>query len=150
MSPNQPDRTAEVDATGAFRCEGEARPMSAAEKYEFDRLGYLVFRDFLTADEVHSLRVATEKLEAHANAMIAPKPGGEHRPPHKLAPWGGRYHYDPELGYHVCLRRNRIPRKSPPRLLPWLSDLGYQHSYRYTTGCVRCAGQPRWWQRIGD
>ena len=48
----QPERTAEVDATGAFRCEGEARPMSEAEKYEFDRLGYLVFRDFLTADEV--------------------------------------------------------------------------------------------------
>ena len=99
----QPQRTAEVDATGAFRCEGEARPMSEAEKYEFDRLGYLVFRDFLTADEVLSLRVATEKLEAHANAMIAPKPGGEHQPPHKLAPWGGRYHYDPELGYHVRL-----------------------------------------------
>eukprot|EP01043_Picozoa_sp_COSAG02_P086819 COSAG02_NODE_24207_length_695_cov_0.657718_1_plen_65_part_10 len=32
----QPDeRTAEVDETGAFRCAGEARPMTVAEKYEF-------------------------------------------------------------------------------------------------------------------
>jgi hypothetical protein len=28
-----------VDATGAFLCAGEAREMTAAEKYEFDRLG---------------------------------------------------------------------------------------------------------------
>ena len=100
----QPERTAEVDETGAFRCAGDARPMTAAEKYEFDRLGDLVLRDFLSAEDVLSLRMATEKLEAHANAMIAPEPGAEPQPPYKLSPWGrALYHYDPELGYHVCI-----------------------------------------------
>ena len=102
MKADQPDRTTEVDASGAFLCAGKARPMSEAEKYEFDRLGYLVFRDFLTTEEVVSLRVATEKLEAHANAMLAPDTSGQPQLPHKLSPWGRtRYHYNPELGYHV-------------------------------------------------
>ena len=106
LSTADPERTAQVDATGAFLCAGEARPMSHAEQYEFDRLGYLVMRGFMSAEEVASLRAATNRLEAHANSMISPDPGGEHAPPHKLSPWGPTmYHFDPELGYHVRVSR---------------------------------------------
>ena len=40
-----------VDATGAFLCAGEKLEMTEAEKYEFDRLGYLVLREFMTPAE---------------------------------------------------------------------------------------------------
>lgn len=127
---NQPDRTRseEVDATGAFLCAGEPRPMSDAEKYEFDRLGYLVLRDFLSADEVDSLRAATAKLEAHANTMIAPESGAEPQPPHKLSPWGRTlYHFDPELGYHVRIAQKQGSSFAPKAcILPLLQAIAQE------------------------
>ena len=59
-----------VDATGAFLCAGEKLEMTEAEKYEFDRLGYLVLREFMTPAETESLRVATDKLEAHHARVV--------------------------------------------------------------------------------
>ena len=74
--------------------------MSAAEQYEFDRSGYLILRDFMTPEQTESLKIATEKLEAHSNSQLPAGNGGMPLPPHKRAPWGGTYHYDEELGYH--------------------------------------------------
>jgi hypothetical protein len=87
-----------VDATGAFLTAGRTE-MSPAEQYEFDRLGYLVLRDFLSPEETAVLAAATDRVEEHANAQFGPD--GTPAPPHKSAPWGGTYHYDPELGYHT-------------------------------------------------
>ena len=93
------ERQQVVDCTGAFLCAGRDE-MGAAEEYEFDRLGYLVLRAFLTQDEVAALSAATDALETHANANLPTGTGGEPLPPHKRSPWGGTYHFNPELGYH--------------------------------------------------
>eukprot|EP01045_Picozoa_sp_COSAG04_P002772 COSAG04_NODE_105_length_25952_cov_11.965278_19_plen_355_part_00 len=89
----------QVDDSGAFFTDGRLE-MSAAEQYEFDRSGYLILRDFMTPEQTESLKIATEKLEAHSNSQLPAGNGGMPLPPHKRAPWGGTYHYDEELGYH--------------------------------------------------
>jgi hypothetical protein len=68
--------------------------MSAGELYDFDRLGYIVIRGFLTQHEVARLLPAVERVEADA---IANLPDAVPTPPRK----GDRYHYSPELGYHA-------------------------------------------------
>ena len=76
-----------------------ADTISHEEIYEFDRLGYLVLRNFLTPVEVKSLLSATERLEARANSQLPAN--GIPLQPHKKAPWGALYHFDEELGYHT-------------------------------------------------
>jgi hypothetical protein len=70
--------------------------MDPIEKYEFDRLGYLVIRNLLTAGEVTTLTATVDELEEHALAHLQ-------LPPRKLAPWGFKmeYHRNPERGYHT-------------------------------------------------
>lgn len=68
--------------------------MDEIERYEFDRVGYLVIRNMLTPDETARLRTAIDFLEEHALARID-------APPRKQAAWGHHYHRDDELGYHV-------------------------------------------------
>lgn len=58
-----------------------------------------MLRDFTSPEETAALRAATDRLEAHCAMQF--DPDGTPAPPHKLAPWGGQYHFDPELGYHA-------------------------------------------------
>lgn len=76
--------------------------MTEAERYDFDRLGYIHVPGFLTASETEQLRGAVDRLEAHARAHL-PDGAGQHEvaPPIKHGPNGGVYHYDPVLGYHA-------------------------------------------------
>ncbi len=55
--------------------------MNDIEKYEFDRLGYVVIKDMLTSEQVTSLAAAIDELEEHALANIQ-------APPRKQAAWG--------------------------------------------------------------
>jgi hypothetical protein len=68
--------------------------MTEIEKYEFDRQGYLVLRNFLTDDEVNQLAPVVDELEYHA---------AEHNqlPPRKKSKWGPEYHHNQERGYYV-------------------------------------------------
>jgi hypothetical protein len=68
--------------------------MDDIERYEFDRVGYAVIRDMLTADETARLRGAIDALEEHALERID-------APPRKQAAWGQNYHRDDDLGYHA-------------------------------------------------
>ena len=68
--------------------------MTEEERYEFDRNGYVVIEEMLTAGEVASLKAAVDRLEEHAAARVD-------RPPRKKSPWGAEYHADEDLGYHV-------------------------------------------------
>ena len=68
--------------------------MNEVEMYEFDRLGYIVIEDMLSADQVASLATAVDELEEHAVAKVD-------RPPRKVSAWGAEYHASDELGYHV-------------------------------------------------
>ena len=68
--------------------------MNAIEQYEFDRLGYLVIRDFLTGDEVATLRAAIDAAEEDALAQTD-------RPPDKVSAYGLEYRHNPEKGYYV-------------------------------------------------
>ena len=72
--------------------------MNDIEKYEFDRLGYLVIKAMLTPTEVATLAAAIDELENHALARIQ-------APPRKLAAWGQDYHADDELHYHAWGQR---------------------------------------------
>ena len=69
--------------------------MNDIEKYEFDRLGYLVIRGLLTAEQCKALHAAVDELEEHAQ-------GNLRREPRKQDPWGFNmdYHRD-ERGYHA-------------------------------------------------
>ena len=67
--------------------------MNEIEQYEFDRQGYVVIENMLTADECARLRAAIDGLEEHALANIA-------APPRKQAAWGQNYHSD-SRGYHA-------------------------------------------------
>jgi len=71
--------------------------MNEFEMYEFDRVGYLVIPQMLTAGEVKSLAGAVDELEEHALENLS-------KPPYKVSPWGwgGQYHQDPERGYHAA------------------------------------------------
>ncbi len=68
--------------------------MNDTQRYEFDRQGFLVIENMLTAVQVASLAAAVDALEEHAVA-------GLDDPPRKRSPWGPDYHRDPDLGYHV-------------------------------------------------
>lgn len=68
--------------------------MTEIERYEFDRNGYLVIPQILSADETAGLAQAVDVLKAHAEAHIDD-------PPRVTARWGSEYHRDEELGYHV-------------------------------------------------
>lgn len=70
--------------------------MTDIQKYEFDRLGYLVVPGILSAAECQQLTAAIDALEEHALARVA-------QPPRKKSPWdwAPEYHANPEKGYHV-------------------------------------------------
>ncbi|MEZ4620875.1 MAG: phytanoyl-CoA dioxygenase family protein [Caldilineaceae bacterium] len=68
--------------------------MNEIEQYEFDRVGYLVIKEMLTATEVAPLAAAIDALEEHALARIQ-------APPRKKAAWGNEYHANAERGYHA-------------------------------------------------
>lgn len=69
--------------------------MNDIEKYEFDRLGYLVIKDMLTPEEAQSMKAAVDELEAHALENLT-------KPPRKDSPWGwAQYHRSPDRGYHA-------------------------------------------------
>ena len=68
--------------------------MNEMERYEFDRQGYVVIENMLTAAQATSLAAAVDALEEHAVARLD-------APPRKRSPWGREYHRDPDLGYHV-------------------------------------------------
>ena len=59
--------------------------MTDIQKYEFDRLGYLVLPGFLTSAETQTLATAIDALEEHAAAHVK-------LPPRKTAAWGSEYH----------------------------------------------------------
>ncbi len=68
--------------------------MNDVEKYEFDRLGYLVIKQMLSAEQVASLASAVDALEAHALRHIQ-------EPPRKQSLWGANYHHNVKRGYHA-------------------------------------------------
>ena len=68
--------------------------MTEIERYEFDRQGFLVIGEMLTAAQVANLAAAVDALEEHAVARLD-------APPRKRSPWGREYHRDLDLGYHV-------------------------------------------------
>ena len=68
--------------------------MNEIERYEFDRQGFVVIDNMLTAAQVESLAAAVDALEEHAVARLD-------APPRTRSPWGPEYHRDPDLGYHV-------------------------------------------------
>ncbi len=66
--------------------------MNDFEKYEFDRLGYIVIPDFLTDDQVKALSAAIDELEEDALAQCG-------RQPDKISAIGLEYRQDAERGY---------------------------------------------------
>ncbi len=80
--------------------------MNAIEKYEFDRLGYLVIKGMLTPAQVAALSVAIDELEEHALARIQ-------APPRKQAAWGHDYHADDEGPFCVVPATHKSNYKSP-------------------------------------
>lgn len=72
--------------------------MNDFEKYEFDRLGYLVLPRFLTAAELKSLSAAIDAAEEDALAQVD-------RPPDKISAFGLQYCHNAEKGYFVSGRR---------------------------------------------
>lgn len=68
--------------------------MNTVETYEFDRLGYLVIPDLLTADEVKRLAAAIDALEERATQQLQ-------RPVDKVSAWGPEYRYDGDCGTYV-------------------------------------------------
>lgn len=75
--------------------------MNDIEKYEFDRLGYIVIKDLLTKAQAATLLDAINELEDHALARISSAP------PRKKAAWGHDYHADDELHYHAWGKQAR-------------------------------------------
>ena len=72
--------------------------MTDIEKYEFDRLGYLVLPGLLALDEVTRLARVIDELESHALARVG-------QPPRKKSAWGPEYHANAEKGYYVSGER---------------------------------------------
>jgi len=68
--------------------------MNDFEKYEFDRLGYIVIPNILTDAQVASLSAAIDEAEEHALAQVD-------RPPDKISAYGLEYRHNPEKGYYV-------------------------------------------------
>jgi ectoine hydroxylase-related dioxygenase (phytanoyl-CoA dioxygenase family) len=71
--------------------------MTDIQKYEFDRLGYLVIPGLLGQGEAQSLAAAIDALEEHALTRV-------NQPPRKKSPWdwAPEYHANPDKGYHVA------------------------------------------------
>ena len=68
--------------------------MNDVEKYEFDRLGYLVIPELLSSAQAAALLSVVDELEAHAAANVhtdPPKPNG----------WKVDTHRNMERGYHA-------------------------------------------------
>lgn len=73
--------------------------MNDIERYEFDRLGYLVIPNLLTAKEVKVLAEAVDALEEHAVERVG-------HGPRKISPWNKmEYHRNEDRGYHVTGQR---------------------------------------------
>ncbi len=68
--------------------------MNDIQKYEFDRLGYLVIPNFLTDAEVTSLAAAIDAAEEDALAQLD-------RPPDKISAFGLKYRHNADKGYFV-------------------------------------------------
>ena len=68
--------------------------MNEFEQYEFDRNGYIVIRDMITAEQAASLALAIDTLEEHALTRLDASP-------RKKSPWGPEYHRDATYGYHT-------------------------------------------------
>ncbi len=68
--------------------------MNDVEKYEFDRLGYLVIPNLLSPEQVASLVPVVDGVEEHAVEHVD-------EPPRKRSGWGMDTHSNPERGYHV-------------------------------------------------
>ena len=68
--------------------------MNDVEKYEFDRVGYLVIPGLLAPEAVAQLATAVDRLEEDALTH-------KDLPPRLTAPWGSNYHRNEEGGYHV-------------------------------------------------
>ena len=68
--------------------------MNEIDKYEFDRLGYLVIPGLLTESEVKSLSSAIDALEDDAAQQL-------NRPIDKVSAWGLEYRHHAERGYYV-------------------------------------------------
>ena len=68
--------------------------MNDFEKYEFDRLGYIVIPNILTDAQVASLSAAIDEAEEHALAQLD-------RPPDKISAYGLEYRHNLEKGYFV-------------------------------------------------
>lgn len=66
--------------------------MTDIQKYEFDRLGYLVLPGLLNAAECQKLATAIDALEEHAAARVK-------QAPIKKSVWGPEYHVDSDKGY---------------------------------------------------
>ncbi len=66
--------------------------MTDIQKYEFDRLGYLVLPGILNAAECTKLATAMDGLEEHAATRVK-------QAPLKKSVWGPEYHVSPEKGY---------------------------------------------------
>ncbi len=78
----------------SFSAVGEEGDMNDIEKYEFDRVGYLVIPGLLSPSVVAELSEAIDRLEQHALAH-------KDAPPRHIAPWGSEYHHNAERGYYV-------------------------------------------------
>ena len=68
--------------------------MNEIEKYEFDRLGYIVIPGFLSDAEISSLSEAVDAMEEDALAQV-------NRPPDKISAYGLPYRHNAEKGYYV-------------------------------------------------
>lgn len=66
--------------------------MTDIQKYEFDRLGYLVVPGLLSAVECAKLANAIDAVEEHAAEWVK-------QAPRKKSVWGPEYHASPEKGY---------------------------------------------------
>lgn len=72
--------------------------MNAIEKYEFDRLGYIIIPNILTDAEVTKLSAAIDAAEEDALAQVD-------RPPDKISAYGLQYRHNADKGYFVSGRR---------------------------------------------
>ena len=68
--------------------------MDEIEKYEFDRLGYIIIKNLLEESYVKLLYESINSLEKHAIINLD-------KPPRKISAWGPEYHMNHERGYHV-------------------------------------------------
>ena len=71
-----------------------ASKMNEIEKYEFDRMGYLVIKNLLKVEQVNNLLFSINLLERHAIQNLK-------KPPRNTSPWGPEYHFNETKGYHA-------------------------------------------------